>query len=206
MAYDQQTWALGLEGGTPLNSTRLNHMEAGIGEAHSLIADLALNNHTHVSADITDATSANSVNTIVKRDGTGFIAVTGVTGLSTATGSTQAVPKSQLDSAVAAKANTTYVDSQVATRAAAVHSHVIEDVASLQAELDGKSNLGHTHNEALDNYPIIVRHDGVTDPLRPATTKPVIWDVPDANRPATTGTTAGGAYAAVDNLDYLWTH
>lgn len=30
MAYERQTWANGPEGGTPLNATRLNHMEEGI--------------------------------------------------------------------------------------------------------------------------------------------------------------------------------
>ena len=57
----------------------------------------------------------------------------------------------------------------------------------------------------LGNAPYIVRHTG-TDPNRPATTRPVIWLVPDANRPATNGTTAGGSYAAVNDLDILWTY
>jgi hypothetical protein len=54
--------------------------------------------------------------------------------------------------------------------------------------------------------PLIVQHTGGTDPVRPATTRPVIWVVPDANRPATNGTTAGGAYAAVTDLDILWAY
>lgn len=115
MAYTKQTWVLGLAGGTPLNATRLNHMEQGIADAHTLIADLALANHTHTSAQITDATATNTVNTIVKRDATGFIAVSGITGLSTATGSTQAVPKSQLDAAIAGVSGTnhTHTASQI---------------------------------------------------------------------------------------------
>lgn len=59
---------------------------------------------------------------------------------------------------------------------------------------------------ALANAPYVVRHSGGTDPDRPATTRPVIWVVPDGNRPATSGTTAGGDYAAVDGLDFLWTY
>lgn len=58
----------------------------------------------------------------------------------------------------------------------------------------------------VPNMPEVVRHDGTADPVRPATPRPVIWDVPDGNRPATNGTTAGGSYASVPNLDYLWTH
>lgn len=120
MAYEQQTWVLGLAGGTPLNATRLNYMEQGIADAHTLIADLALNDHTHTSADITDATASNVVDTVVKRDGTGFIAVSGITGLSTATGSTQAVPKSQLDAAIAGVSG-------------AAHTHVLADVTNVTA-------------------------------------------------------------------------
>lgn len=125
--YEPQTWVLGISGGTPLNDVRLNYMEQGIADAHSLIADLATATHTHVSADITDATASNVPSTIVERDSTGSIAVTAVSGLSTATGSTQAVPKSQLDSAIA------------------THSHVIANVAGLQDALDAKANLVHTH-------------------------------------------------------------
>lgn len=120
MAYDQQTWVLGLGGGTALNAVRLNHMEQGIADAHSLIATLSLADHTHTSAQITDATAANTINTIVKRDGTGFIAVSGITGLATATGSSQAVPKSQLDDAIAALASTT-------------HTHVVADITNITA-------------------------------------------------------------------------
>lgn len=120
MAYDPQTWALGVLGGTPLNAVRLNYIEQGVADAHSLIAELALANHTHTSAQITDATASNVVDTIVKRDPTGFIAVSGITGLSTATGGTQAVPKSQLDAAIAA----------VAT---ASHTHTTADITDLSA-------------------------------------------------------------------------
>ncbi|MGJ8525184.1 hypothetical protein LMG33818_000892 [Halomonadaceae bacterium LMG 33818] len=31
MAYEQQTWKDGKDGGTPITADRLNHMEAGIG-------------------------------------------------------------------------------------------------------------------------------------------------------------------------------
>lgn len=53
--------------------------------------------------------------------------------------------------------------------------------------------------------PYIVRHNGVTDPNRPSTQRPVIWVVPDADRPALNGNTSGGSYAAVDGLDFMWT-
>lgn len=36
MAYDQQEWANDPEGGTPLNATRLNHIEEGVDEAHEI--------------------------------------------------------------------------------------------------------------------------------------------------------------------------
>lgn len=52
----------------------------------------------------------------------------------------------------------------------------------------------------------VVRHTGGTDPVRPATANPVLWITPDANRPATNGTVSGGSYAAVNNLDLLWTY
>lgn len=142
MAYDKQTWVLGIAGGTALNATRLNHMEQGIEDAHTLIADLATASHTHTSDEITDATSANVVDTIVKRDATGFIAVSGITGLSTATGNTQAVPKSQLDAAIAALAATSHthtvdqvtnistVGAQVATAATAEDARDALDVDS----------------------------------------------------------------------------
>lgn len=120
MSYDQQTWALGVGGGMALNPTHLNHMEVGIKGAHDAIDNLAGAHHTHVSADITDATSSNTVSTIVKRDGTGFIAVSGITGLSTATGSTQAVPKAQLDAAIA-------------TLAATTHTHTLSQITDVTA-------------------------------------------------------------------------
>lgn len=53
--------------------------------------------------------------------------------------------------------------------------------------------------------PWIVEHDGVTDPVRPSTARQVWWIVPNANRPATNGVTTGGSYAAVDNLDKIFT-
>ncbi len=62
---------------------------------------------------------------------------------------------------------------------------------------------GYSDNQVAAT-PIIVQHTG-TNPARPATTRPVIWVVPDANRPAINGTTAGGSYAAVDGLDFVWT-
>lgn len=58
----------------------------------------------------------------------------------------------------------------------------------------------------VPNFPVVVKHNGSVNPDRPPTANPVIWDVPDSNRPATNGSTIGGDYAAVDNLDYLWTH
>lgn len=58
----------------------------------------------------------------------------------------------------------------------------------------------------VPNFPEIVKYTGTVAPTRPNTARPVIWDVPDSNRPATNGSTLGGDYAAVDNLDYLWTH
>jgi hypothetical protein len=57
----------------------------------------------------------------------------------------------------------------------------------------------------IANGVLIIRHDGGADPDRPATEMHVIFDSPDANRPATNGTTAGGDYAAVDPTDYTWT-
>lgn len=52
----------------------------------------------------------------------------------------------------------------------------------------------------------LVRHNGVTDPVRPNTQRPVAWIVPDADRPALNGNTSGGSYAAVDGLDIMWTY
>jgi hypothetical protein len=47
-------------------------------------------------------------------------------------------------------------DNLLATKAASVHTHVINDVTGLQTSLDGKANTGHTHVEAdiddLDKY------------------------------------------------------
>lgn len=51
-----------------------------------------------------------------------------------------------------------------------------------------------------------VEHEGGADPLRPNTPLRVLWEVPDGNRPATDGTTAGGAYAAVDGFDRVDTY
>jgi hypothetical protein len=108
MAYDRQTWVLGEGGGTPLSATRMNHLEEGVEDAHTAIDALAEADHTHTSADITDATALNVVDTIVTRDATGSIAVTAVSGLSEATGNTQAVPKFQMDAALAAVAGTAH--------------------------------------------------------------------------------------------------
>jgi hypothetical protein len=49
-------------------------------------------------------------------------------------------------------------------------------------------------------------HSGGANPNRPATSRPVMWIVPDANRPATNGNVSGGSYAAVNNLDLMWTY
>lgn len=57
----------------------------------------------------------------------------------------------------------------------------------------------------LEHGALILQHDGGADPLRFATGMHVIFDVPDANRPASNGTTGGGDYAAVDGHDYIWT-
>jgi hypothetical protein len=51
---------------------------------------------------------------------------------------------------------------------------------------------------------VAVVHDGGTDPVRPPTTMHVLWVVPADNLPTDDGTTAGGAYAAVDDLDFAW--
>lgn len=53
----------------------------------------------------------------------------------------------------------------------------------------------------LTNGIVVVEHEGGADPVRPATTMRVLWVVPDDNRPAANGTTAGGDYAAVDGHD-----
>lgn len=76
---------------------------------------------------------------------------------------------------------------------------------------DGTTKVTMTSAEraaltALANAPVMLRHGGGTDPDRPDTTRPVIWVVPDSNRPATNGTTAGGSYAAVNDLDFIWTY
>lgn len=55
----------------------------------------------------------------------------------------------------------------------------------------------------LEHGLVVVQHDGGADPERYATNMHVLWDVPDSNRPATDGTTAGGDYAAVDGHDYI---
>lgn len=120
MSYTKyrEDWKDGLAGGTAMSSDAFDHMEAGIAAAHDLVAEKADAVHTHVSADVTDATPFNDVDTIVKRDNEGGIAVTRVTGLSTATNATHAVPKSQLDSGLAGKADST-------------HTHVLADVTDL---------------------------------------------------------------------------
>lgn len=60
--------------------------------------------------------------------------------------------------------------------------------------------------QVLLSYGIVwIKHEGGVDPTRPATTLRVFWEVPDGNRPATDGTTAGGTYAAVDGLDRIET-
>jgi hypothetical protein len=55
----------------------------------------------------------------------------------------------------------------------------------------------------LEHGVVMLRHTGGADPERYATNMHVFWDVPDGNRPATDGTTAGGDYAAVDGHDYI---
>lgn len=57
----------------------------------------------------------------------------------------------------------------------------------------------------VPNFGEFVFNLGGTDPARPSTTRTVVWIVPDANRPATNGTTNGGSYASVPNVDLVFT-
>lgn len=153
MAYEPLTWVLGLSGGTAINDVNLNHMEQGIADAHDLAAAAADADHTHESADITDATSANVVDTLVKRDNQGGIAVTRVTGLSTATSNSAAVPKSQLDSGLAGKSDSTHTHDYSATG----HAHTAADVTDFDAEVEAL--IGAT---VVQGENVTVVYDAVT--------------------------------------------
>lgn len=202
MAYDQQTWVLGITGGTALSAVRLNHMEQGIADAHTLIADLAAASHTHTSAQITDATAANVVNTLVLRDATGFVAVSGITGLSTATGSTQAVPKSQLDAAIAGVSGSghTHTVSQVtdvtatgASLATAVDASAVRDILDVDSTSESDTKDAATL-AAAQAYADTAEADAVataetyTDTVTDRMTHTLVYSAGWPLRPNTTGT------------------
>lgn len=190
MAYDKQTWSEGVAGGTPLNPTRLNHMETGIDDAHTLISDLAAATHTHTSADITDATDVNTVNTLVKRGATGFIAVSGITGLSTATGLTQAVPKSQLDEGLAGKSNTSHTHDYSATG----HTHTAANVTDFNAAVESEVSTLLVQGEN-----VILDYDALAGTLTINSAASGLTSVTYADLPAGTTVTvlkSGGVWPA----------
>lgn len=57
MAYQIQTWADDAVGQTPIEAARLNHIETGVADAHSLILTLSPLGHTHPASEISDSTS-----------------------------------------------------------------------------------------------------------------------------------------------------
>lgn len=218
--YDEQEWVDGILGGTPLNDDRLTHIEAGIESAHLLLEGKADTGHTHLSADITDATSAATPSTIVERDASGFIAVSGITGLSSATSGTQPVPKSQFDSGLATKAaaahthllaEVTDVTATGAALAAAVDVDAARDAIDVPSNADlatavaagvaDAATAAESYTDAAVDAVIIpiVWAGGVWSMVRPNTTgtnKIVAWIGDSANPITYDGTTAGGFYKA----------
>lgn len=122
MTYSKfhEDWKNGAQGGTAMSEAAWDHVEQGVKDAHDLIAEAATADHTHESADITDATSSNVVDTIVLRDNEGGFAATRITGLSTPTSNTAA-------------ANKAYVDAALVGSADSVHTHVIADITNVSA-------------------------------------------------------------------------
>lgn len=127
MAYSKQTWVNGADGATPISAARLGYIEDGIEAAHTAAAAAASTVHTHVSADITDATASATASTLVKRDGSGDTAVgyLSLTGTSPASG--QAVRKDYVDGGLATKSDTGHTHSY----APLSHTHTSAEVTDL---------------------------------------------------------------------------
>jgi hypothetical protein len=135
LTYDKQDWADGLLGGTPITAARLDHIEDGIEAAHTLAEAASSAVHTHVSADVTDATDARTGDTLVKRSSGGSASFARVyAGSSSSTqdpiAANEVTRKDYVDTtvtaAVATKSNTDHTHDY----AASGHTHTVADVSN----------------------------------------------------------------------------
>ena len=168
-------------------------------------------------AQVADPVASSDIATKNYADGVGTAAATASTVMRRDTNGRAKVADPSVATDIA---NKQYVDAALAAKANLASPTFTGTVSGITKSMVGLGNVDNTTdadkpvstatqtalNAKADasETPMFVRHNGVTDPDRPNTTRPVIWIVPDANKPATNGATTGGSYAAVNNLDIVW--
>lgn len=166
MAYAKQTWVDGADGATPITAARLGYIEDGVEAAHEAAEAAATAEHshayaatvhTHLSADVTDATNLATVSTIVKRSNTGTANFTNVRVSSTPTDADHVARKD-------------YVDGAVATKADTVHTHTASQVTDLTetvqdtvgAMVEAGTGIAVTYNDTTGILSIDATGSGIT--------------------------------------------
>lgn len=156
MAYTEQNWENGSAGGTPISAARLNHMEAGIGDAADAADAAASAISSHVAAADPHPQYISSATQVVAGSG-----LTGGGDLSESRTLTldQAVVKSIIAASLAAGTNVTLnTVSGVTTISAATDPEVVRD--TIGTALVAGTNVTITPNDGSDTITI----SSTTDP------------------------------------------
>lgn len=234
MTYTKQTWVNGRAGGTPLSAARLNHIEDGV-EAVATAADDLGGRVTTTSSQVTTLSgrvaalegapagvtqeyvdaigvSAPVNNTVVRRDSTGWIGVSGIYGLTDPQQSGDAATKGYVDGI----GTTEPVPDTVVRRDASAWTQIagIYGMAELPPDYAGRTtaapigyvidNIATRMASGVAGLPagttLTVTKSGSTWPARPTSRADIVvaWKGADPS-PAIVSSGTGGM---LDNVDY----